>query len=567
MAMTVTAVERPWLRFYDPGVPHSLTYPAIPLHRLLDEAVANHPNAIATIFFNATLTYREISDLADRFAAGLQSMGVRKGDRVAIMLPNCPQFVIAFYGALRAGAIVVPTNPLYTPREVTHQLADSGAESVVVLSRMYPTVRQALPDTPVRRVIVTNIKEYMPPVLRTLFTLVKERKEGHRVDISRDGWAFRFQDILRRAERPAPVAVSPDDIATLQYTGGTTGVPKAAVLTHRALVANTLQCRAWFPSMRQGEMRAMAVMPFFHSYGLTAVLSFSVQSATAMILMPRFELHDVLKAIDRWKPALFGAVPRIYIAINNSPEARKYDLRSIQACMSGAAPLPLEVAQKFKEITNGGKVVEGYGLTEAAPVTHCNPLGGTQKEGSVGIPFPDVEAKIVDIETGTRDLGTGEVGEIVLRGPNLMSGYYNRPDETAIQLRNGWLHTGDIGKMDEDGYFYIVDRKKEMIIVSALKVYPREVEEVLYTHPAVLEAAAIGIPHPERGEAVKAFVTLKPGTSVTAEDLIAHCARSLTRYKVPIAVDFRPELPKSLVGKVLRRQLAEEEKAKRAQAS
>lgn len=567
MAMTVTAVERPWLRFYDPGVPHSLTYPAIPLHRLLDEAVANHPNAIATIFFNATLTYREISDLADRFAAGLQSMGVRKGDRVAIMLPNCPQFVIAFYGALRAGAIVVPTNPLYTPREVTHQLADSGAESVVVLSRMYPTVRQALPDTPVRRVIVTNIKEYMPPVLRTLFTLVKERKEGHRVDISRDGWAFRFQDILRRAERPAPVAVSPDDIATLQYTGGTTGVPKAAVLTHRALVANTLQCRAWFPSMRQGEMRAMAVMPFFHSYGLTAVLSFSVQSATAMILMPRFELHDVLKAIDRWKPALFGAVPRIYIAINNSPEARKYDLRSIQACMSGAAPLPLEVAQKFKEITNGGKVVEGYGLTEAAPVTHCNPLGGTQKEGSVGIPFPDVEAKIVDIETGTRDLGTGEVGEIVLRGPNLMSGYYNRPDETAIQLRNGWLHTGDIGKMDEDGYFYIVDRKKEMIIVSALKVYPREVEEVLYTHPAVLEAAAIGIPHPERGEAVKAFVTLKPGTSVTAEDLIAHSARLLTRYKVPIAVEFRPELPKSLVGKVLRRQLAEEEKAKRAQAS
>ncbi len=561
--MTVAATERPWLRFYEPGVHHRLTYPPIPLHGFLEDAARNYPDATATVFFNATLTYRELSALADRFAAGLQSLGVKKGDRVALMLPNSPQFVIACYGALRAGAVVVPTNPLYTPRELRHQVIDSGAETLVVLSRLYPMARDAVPfsDTGLRRIIVTNIKEYMPPLLRTLFTLAREKKEGHRVDISRDGRAHAFQDILRRGVKPAPVTVTPKELAVLQYTGGTTGVPKAAMLSHRALVANTLQCRAWFPNIRHGESRCLIVIPLFHSYGLTVGMSLSVQSAGTMILIPRLDLHDILKAIHRWKPQQFPGVPRIYVAFNNSPETKKYDVRSIQACMSGSAPLPLEVATRFEELT-GGKVVEGYGLSEAAPVTHCNPLTGQRKLGSVGLPFPDVDAKIVDLETGTRDLPAGEVGEVVLRGPNLMDGYWNQPDETALVLRDGWLYTGDIGRMDEDGYFFIVDRKKEMIIVAGYNVYPREVEEVLYTHPAVMEAAAVGVPDRERGEVVKAFVALKPGMSAAAEQIIEHCRGALARYKVPVEVEFRAELPKSLIGKVLRRKLVEEERAK-----
>ncbi len=568
MAVTTEAMtRRPWLKFYDPGVPHTLTYPDVPLHVFLDEAARTHPDSTATIFFNARLTYRELSDLADRFAAGLQSVGVKKGDRVAIVLPNSPQFVIAFYGALRAGAVAVPTNPLYTPPEMTHQFNGTGAETVVALSRLYPIVRAIAAQTPtVRTVVVTNIKEYMPPVLRALFTLAKERKEGHRPDTSGDARVRRFGDLLRVAAKPAPVAVEPNDLAALIPTGGTTGVPKFAMLSHRALVANTLQIRSWFPGTREGASSLLAVMPFFHVYGLTVLQSFAVQSAVAMILMPRFELHDTLKAIQRHRPTLFPGAPRIYVVINNSPETRKYDLRSIEACISGSAPLPVEVAEKFESIT-GGKVVEGYGLTEAAPVTHCNPISGKRKIGTVGVPFPDVDAKIVDLETGTRDLGPGEVGELVVRGPNLMDGYWNRPDETALTLRNGWLYTGDIATMDEEGYFSIVDRKKEMIIVSGFNVYPREVEEVLYSHPAVLEGAAIGIPDPERGEVVKAFVVLKPGQTATADDIVAHCRKSLTGYKVPQAVEFRTELPKSLIGKVLRRQLAEEDKAKRAKAN
>ncbi len=565
MAVTTEPMtRRPWLKFYDAGVPHALTYPDVPLHAFLDEAARTHPDSTATVFFDRRLTYRGLSDLADHFAAGLQSVGVKKGDRVAIVLPNSPQFAIAFYGALRAGAVAVPTNPLYTPPEMTHQLNGTGAGTVVVLSRVYPVVKAIAAQTPtVRTVVVTNIKEYMPPVLRALFTLAREKKEGHRPDVGGDPRVRPFQDLLRIAAKPAPVAVEPKDLAALIPTGGTTGVPKFAMLSHKALVANTLQIRSWFTGTREGKSVALAVMPFFHVYGLTVVQSFCVQAAAAMVLLPRFEVHDTLKAVQKHRPNLFPGAPRIYVAINNSPETKKYDLRSIEACISGSAPLPVEVAEKFESIT-GGKVVEGYGLTEAAPVTHCNPIFGKRKIGTVGVPFPDVDAKIVDLETGTRDLGPGEVGEIVVRGPNLMDGYWNRPDETALTLRNGWLYTGDIGAMDEDGYFTIVDRKKEMIIVSGFNVYPREVEEVLFSHTAVLEGAAIGVPDPERGEVVKAFVVLKPGQTATAEDIVEHCRKSLTGFKVPRAVEFRSELPKSLIGKVLRRQLAEEEKAKRA---
>lgn len=553
--------DRPWLRFYDEGVPRTIAYPDIALHTFLDDTARRTPDAVATIFFDAKLTYRELSREADRFAAGLQTLGVGKGDRVALILPNCPQYVIAFYGALRAGAIVVPCNPLYTATELRHQIADAGARVAVVLSRAYPALREALPGTAVAEVVVTGIKDYMPPVLRALFTLFRERKEGHRVRLAPGHQTFRA--VLRLEERPTPVAVGPSDLAALLYTGGTTGVPKGAMLSHRALVTNALQSQAWYPRTVAGRTRALAVMPFFHAYGLTVVMNAAIHGGYGLVLIPRFDLEMILKAIDRYRPELFAGAPRVYVAVNNSPLAQKYDLRSIEACISGSAPLPAEVATEFERLTHGGKVVEGYGLTEAAPVTHCNPILGRRKVGTIGVPFPDVDAKIVDLETGTRDLPVGEVGELVVRGPNVMDGYWNAPVETALVLRDGWLYTGDIATMDAEGYFTIVDRKKELIIVSGYNVYPREVEEALFAHPAVLEAAAIGIPDEEKGEVVKAFVVLKPGADATGEQLIAHCRESLARFKVPVAIAFRRELPKSLIGKVLRRQLADEDRAAR----
>jgi long-chain acyl-CoA synthetase len=419
-------------------------------------------------------------------------------------------------------------------------------------------------------VIVTNIKEEMPPVLRILFTLAKEKKDGHRQPFAGDPGAVAFSEVLAG---PASIAdkeaadTSPDDIAVLQYTGGTTGVSKGAMLSHRALVANTLQSRSWFTNLRDGEGTAMAVMPFFHVYGLTVVMSLAVQCAAAMILEPQFDLEHVLKDVQKHRPKLFSGAPRIYNAINNSPVAKKYDLRSIEACISGSAPLLVETHRKFVELT-GARLVEGYGLTEAAPVTHCNPLfgDGKQKVGTIGVPFPDVDSKIVDLETGEREMAPGEPGELIVRGPQLMNGYYKRPDETAQTLRDGWLYTGDIAVADEDGYVAIVDRKKEMIIVSGFKVYPREVEEVLVTHPAIMDAAAIGIAHPIKGDEVKAFVVLKRGASATADQIIAHCRERLAPFKVPKEIEFRDSLPKTLIGKTLRRQLAEEDKAKRKTA-
>ena len=561
------ASGKPWTRHYDPDVPASLVYPKVPLQAMLDDAVESHPRSTATIFFNRKRSYQSISDAAWRFANGLRKLGVTKGDRVALVLPNSPQFVIAFYGALRAGATVVPCNPLYTPPELQHQLADSGASVVVVLSRFYPVVKAARANTGVEHVIVTNIKEEMPPVLRLLFTLANEKNDGHRQPFAGDPGVIALSELLTAPADPFDAGTRADEIAVLQYTGGTTGVSKGAMLSHRALVANTLQCRSWFTNLREGGDSAMAVMPFFHVFGLTVVMSLAVQGAAAMILEPQFDLEHVLKDVQRYRPKLFSGAPRIYNAINNSPLATKYDLSSIEACVSGSAPLLVETHRRFVELT-GAKLVEGYGLTEAAPVTHCNPLfgEGKQKVGSIGIPYPDVESKIVDVETGEREMPVGEPGELILRGPQLMDGYYQRPEETAQTLRNGWLYTGDIATVDAEGYVSIVDRKKEMIIVSGFNVYPREVEEALATHPALMDAAAIGVPHPIKGEEVKAFVVLKPGATATADDIRAHCERHLAPFKRPKEIEFRDSLPKTLIGKTLRRQLAQEERAKRKTA-
>ena len=563
MSMMQSASE--WEAAYDPGVLRHLMYPSLTLQALLERTAREHPETVATVFggavagrcIDSAMTYRNLDELADRFAAGLQRLGVKKGDRVALVLPNCPQFVYSFFGSLKAGAVVVPTNPLYTVRELHNQLADSGARVVVVLSRLYPQVAEAAIGTSVDRIVVTNVKEHFPVALRVLFTALRERKEGHRVDLRGDARAMWLKDMLADRTARVPVDVAPADLAVLQYTGGTTGVPKGAMLSHRALVANVHQCKAWHAAIGNGD-RILAIMPFFHVYGLTVVMNLAVLNAMTMVLIPRPELRHIFLATQKHRPRFFPGAPRIYILLNDSPDLPKYDLRSIEWFLSGSAPLPVEVMRRFEQLT-GGKVLEGYGLTEAAPVTHSNPREGIRKPGSVGLPMPDVDCKIVDIETGTREVAAGEAGELCVRGPNLMDGYWQRPEETAAVLRDGWLYTGDIVRMDEDGYFSVVDRKKEMIIVSGFKVYPREVDEVLYAHPSVLEAAAVGVPHPSKGEVVKAFVVLRPGAGATAQELMDHCRANLAPYKVPVEIVFRAELPKTLIGKVLRRQLAAEE--------
>ena len=570
------AGDFPWLRFYPEGVRHHLDYPAMPLYGLLDRAARQRPEHPAVIFFNRTLSYAQLNHAADRFARALVGLGVRPGDRVAIMLPNCPQFVIAYYGVLKAGGVVVNHNPLYTAPELEFQLNDSGCRVLVALDITYPTVRQVRPRTRLEAVILTRINEYMPGLLRLLYPL-KAKRDGSWPEIRDNDDVLWFQDLLAghgpggsgAGAATVPVAVDPDAVALLQYTGGTTGRPKAAMLTHQNLLANALQTAEW---VLQGKVddgprhRIMGVIPFFHVYGMTTVMNLAIAIHGTMILLPRFNVDDVLKAVARYKPTMFPGVPTMYVAILNHPRLRQYDFSSIESCVSGAAPLPLEVQERFERLT-GGSLVEGYGLTEASPVTHVNPTGEGKRNGTIGIPLPDTEARIVDIETGTQVLGPGEVGELIVRGPQVMKGYWNRPEETERTLRDGWLYTGDIATMDEDGFFRIVDRKKEMIITGGYNVYPREVEEVLYKHPKVLEAAVVGVPDPYRGEMVKAYVVLKPGERATEKEIIEFCRQHLAKYKAPRAVEFREELPKSLIGKVLRRVLAEEERRKGAAAA
>ena len=555
----VTTVDRPWLRFYEPGVPHTLSYPRATVQSLLDHSAAQFGDRSAAVFFGAALSYRVLRILVDRFAGALHRLGVQPGDRVSLHLPNCPQFLVAYYGALRAGAVVVPFNPLYVEREIEHQLIDSAADVAVTLDLIYPRLADARPRTRVREVIVTSINAYFPPLLRWLYPL-RAWREGHLVRVPRGRGVHRFSDLLDAAVPAPQVAIEPERTAMLLYTGGTTGIPKGAMLSHRNLVCNVVQARAWFTGLRPGQDSVLAVIPFFHSYGMTAAMNLSISAGARLILLPRFQVEMVLGAIAKYRPQLFPGVPTLYTAIISHPGVAAYSLRSGMACISGAAPLPVEVQTRFEHLT-GGKLVEGYGLTEASPVTHANPISGLRKIGSIGVPFPDTDARIMD-GSGGRVLPPGEVGELVIRGPQVMLGYWNQPAETAQMLRDGWLFTGDMAKMDADGFFYIVDRKKEMIITGGLNVFPREVEEVLYAHPAVLEAAAIGVRDPYRGEAVKAFVVLREGAHATADEITEHCRRNLAPYKVPRAVEFRTQLPKSIVGKILRRVLMEEERGK-----
>lgn len=574
-------MNRPWLKSYDKGVPESLQpYPDHPLHVFLEKSAAKYPDKAAIHFKPAhqgfaksSLTYSQLDDLCDRMAAALADMGVKKGDRVAIMMPNIPQFIIAFYGILKAGGVVVASNPTYTQREIEHQLNDSGAETIICMSRFYSIVQKALPNTKLKNVIVANIKEYMSGPLRLLFTIAREKKEGDRVQLAPGHKAF--SDLMARykaSQRPR-LDISVDDRALFQYSGGTTGVPKAAVVLHRNLVANTLQIRVWFTSCVEGTETCLIAIPLFHVYGMVAGMSFAVQCGASMVLVPNARAVDsVVDALDTYKPTFFPGVPRMYNAINNYPGIERHDLRSIKACISGSAPLLLEIKNKFEAIT-GGKLVEGYGMSETPTATHCNPEMGLNRDGSIGLPLPDVECQIVSLDDETTVLNTGEIGELCVRGPQVMFGYHQMPQETQNAIRVDpadpggatWLHTGDIARMDEDGFFYIVDRKKELIKAGGFQVWPREIEEVISMHPAVLEAGAAGVPDPVRGdETVKAWVVLKPGMAATEDDLKKFLEDKLVAYKRPRSIEFRDELPKTLVGKVLRRVLVEEEKAKAA---
>ncbi len=562
--------DRPWFKHYDEGVPRTIDYPPVPIFHFLEEMARKHPDAPCTYFKGAVITYKEMNEITDTLAGALaREFGVKKGDRVGIFMPNTPQFVMAYFAILKAGGVVVATNPLYTPPEIEHQVNDAGIEVMFVMSNFYPKIKQAQPKTKIRSLIVTNIKETLPPLKRFLFTLLLEKKGGHRIEgglAEGDVW---MKDLIARykpEDRPQ-VDITPEDIALFQYSGGTTGVSKGAIATHRNLVANTLQIRHWMVNAEDGKETVLMAIPLFHVYGMVAGMLFAMATGAGMVMVPNpRDLKDLLENINTYHPTIFPGVPTLYNAINNYPDvlAGKYDLSSIKACISGSAPLLRETKEKFEALT-GGVVFEGYGLSEAPTATHCNPLLGENRTGSIGLPLPDVDCKIISLDDGETELPPGEIGELVIHGPQVMKGYHNMPTETKNALRklkDGkiWLFTGDIARMDEDGYFYIVDRKKELIKPGGYQVWPREVEEVIAAHPKVLEVGVAGIPDPYRGETVKAWIVLKPGETATADEIKAWCKERLAPFKVPTHYEFRDELPKTTVGKILRRELVRQHK-------
>lgn len=551
-------MDRPWYKNYDPGVPRSINYPDTCLPLCLQETVNRYPDHSAVEFYGAGLTYSELWEQVLGFAAFLRSIGVEHGARVAIMLPNCPQTVIAFHAILWIGGVVVMVNPMYVGREMELQWNDCQAEFLVVLDHLYPRVEKVLDSTRIRKVIVTRIQDYMPWPLKFLYPL-KARWQNLFTAVPYGADVVDFKSSISRTERPIQCAchVRSRDLAVLQYTGGTTGTSKGVMLSHRNILANVIQLASWFPGLRNGEERFLSVLPFFHVFGLTVGMNLALYTGGAMILVPRFNVGELLKTVHKEKPTIFPGVPTIFIGMLNDPKRDRYDLTSIRLCITGSAPMPVDCLQSFEEIT-GSVIIEGYGLTETSPVTHCNPIRGRRKPGSIGIPIPDTDCRIVDLETGKLDLPPGEVGEILVRGPQLMQGYWGKKEETDLVLRDGWLYTGDIAWMDEDGYAFIVDRKKDMIISGGYNIYPREIDEILYQHPKVLDAAAVGIPDAYRGEIVKAFIVPRPGEELSAQEVTRFCRERLAAYKVPRAIEFRSSLPKSTVGKVLRKELRDE---------
>jgi long-chain acyl-CoA synthetase len=560
--VTVEPPEKLWFKFWPEGVRKHIDFPEVPLHGLLEETAEKFPEHTAIVYFNKAMTYRELNHLSDRFATALHGLGVKQGDKVAIFLPNIPQFVITYYGISKAGAVETAISPLYKEREVEHQLNDSEAETVVVLDALHPILEKVLASTKVKRVIVTSMKEYMPAATAFLGSLLN-KIPSHKVE--RGPNVHFFQELLSKYEaHPPKVDINPrDDIVALQYTGGTTGIAKGAMLTHMNLVSNAVSCAEWLRGTTGGEA-FLAVLPLFHIFGMTTGMNTPIYLAGTMVMLPRFDATSTFQAIQRHKVTIFCGAPTMYAMLLADPDHKKYDLRSVRFCISGSAPLPPELQKNWMQAT-GGVLVEGYGLTESSPVTHCNPLDRSMKTvkiGSIGLPWPDTDAKVMDMETGEKELAPSETGEVVVKGPQVMKGYWKMLEETAAVLRNGWLYTGDIGKMDEDGYFYITDRKKDLIKYKGYSVYPRELEDVIYEHPAVKLCAVIGKLDPLAGEIPKAFIVLKDGKSATPEEIKEFVNSKVAPYKAIREVEFRTELPMTMVGKVLRRVLQEEEKKK-----
>lgn len=550
---------------YVPGQTSNMTYPKITLPQLLEQTAAKSLGDPALLYFGAKISYGQLQVHVNRLAAGLQTLGVKTGDRVALLLPNCPQFVISYFGAMRAGAIVTATSSMYTAREITHQWNDAGATIVIADRRLYPVIKAALPQlTSVRHIVLTGPRQYFPRHFKQLCGDLNSAAPAQRSASSKPSTngstqpakaaLHEWEELLSVATELRPSGLTPSDIACLQYTGGTTGTSKGAMLTHENLVTNAYQASRWLAIHEDRPEVLVAALPMFHIFAMTCVMIAAVECRGSVVILPRFELRSALNAIRKYRPTMFHGVPTMYVAFNGVPGVERYGFQSLRMCMSGGAALPAEVRQKFESLT-GGKLVEGYGLTETSPVTHINPPQGSPKVASIGLPIANTEVLIMDLETGTREVTAGDIGEIAIRGPQVMKGYWNKPEETALVLRDGWLYTGDIAKKDADGYFFIVDRKKDLIIAGGFNIYPREVEEVLFECPKIEEAAVVGVPDPYRGETVKAFVVLKPGVTATAEEIIAFCRERLAAYKAPRQVVFRDSLPKSGVGKYLRREL------------
>jgi long-chain acyl-CoA synthetase len=565
---------KPWLKHYDFWVPASATYPRQPVYRALEIGAGNYPDRPYTIFFGAEMTFAQTRDRALRLANALSQMGVAKGDRVGVMLPNCPQFPVSFFAVARAGATCVSINPTYTPREFERLAKDSGIRALVVMDQLAPALLPVIAGTEIEQVIVTGIQDYMPEPVAARYVAENGERLPVLADLQQAAPAnvtiSHFSKVIEESPaRHFRVEIEPEqDLAALQYTGGTTGVPKGAMLTHFNLFANTIQSVLWrsYFSTPEGE-RMLLIIPMFHVYGMTIGMLLSAIQGGTMILIPKFDINLMLDAINRYKPTFFPGVPTLYVSLLNHPKAAETDFSSIKYFNSGSAPLPLDVTERFEELT-GCVLRQGYGLSETSPTTHSTSQLGLRKPESCGIPFPDTECKIVDLETGETEVPVGEMGELCIRGPQVMRGYWNQEEETRRALREDpdgggpWFYTGDIATMDEDGYFYIVQRKKDLIIVSGFNVYPSEVEEVLYSHPAVLEAGVIGVADDYRGERVKAFVALRDGMQATPDELTEHCRAGLAKYKVPSEIAILPALPKTAVGKILHRSLRDMESKK-----